>query len=79
MSHEVKVMGVLIGHAKSWIVEDTGEDVYLQADHFVPADNVRVPKADVISFHFPTGKYKTWDSDGKVIVEDDIFEAIKLS
>jgi hypothetical protein len=78
MAHDVVIMGIKIGTCQSWIVEDSGDDdFYLQVERFKP-EGVLIPEADVISFHFLTGKYKVWREDGTVLVEGPIFSAYKI-
>lgn len=75
--HDLVVMGIKIGTCQSWIVDDDGNDVAIQAEAFKALPEVsQAPTADVISFHLISGKYKVWNEDGKVIAEDLIFQQL---
>lgn len=76
--YDVTIMGVKIGTCKSFVIEDTGDlDIYIQADDFVPdALKTQAPPAEIISFHFISGKFKVWNDGGDIEHQADIFAEI---
>lgn len=75
--NDLIIMGIKIGVCKSWVSDDDGSEVFIQAEEFTPYfELTKAPKADVISFELISGKYKVWDNDGKVVSEGLIFEQL---